>query len=603
MRINPILAKDLKKSALGRAKLKLFSKISGSEGYSPTKKQIVEFIESFSDEQHMLAEFFFSVLTIGNCRRQIFRGKANIANLNSALKKLDQFPVEKPVLYQFKTKYHDQELCAYVKGDRLRDVDGYVHTVIIFDHDAFPEELFSIIEVRSSQSAPEPAFNAAVGEKWKVFEKTDPAIFKDPALSICIDLLIDLANDNINSLVPMQQVSQPGFKKKLAPGLAGPKDKTLENLLAMVRQNKASCFLVELPLDQIIPHSYDHCFKIPLNVIKHAEESIESDNFTMLIYEKDGKYIMSDCYPAYLAFRKMGYEKVRVVIIGKEPPRGLSVIKKGGMELIPPIMVGPSGGYDDLDPSMKDLLLARYLKKLSVLDSSREIINSQCIVLTEDSKDIEMLEVLLQASEFNIDETLILSYKNCTNLDSLDITVKMVKKINPCTTLIIHRDRDYLLDQEVSNIVQRIKEADAIPFITNGTDVESYYINAAHIADLYPSLNPEVISTLIDRATNQTRAESIEFIKKHDHGERHKTKVSYLDDLISGIFESNKSRYRHGKKTLRVLKSLLQKETGNNVNITKPTLSLKDATLNEIALKIWNYGDAASPKAVDAIAD
>lgn len=585
MRINPTLKESLKKTSLGRAKLKMLYALSGREGYMPTKKQGVDFVHAHSEPFN---EFYGFLLTLGRCRAQTFKGKANIANLNSALKKLDQFPVEEPVFYQFKSKFNEDELCAYVKGDKLRDYGGYVYTVIIFDEECLPGAFRSVVEIRSSQDAPEPAFTATAETDWKVSSKEDPAIFEDPILSICIDLLIDLANNHLNPLIPMNQPSQPDFKSKQMAGTIEPKDKTLNNWLKLLGQGRAQCFVAEIPLEKIVPFSYDHCFKIPLYLIEFAESVIKTSNFEMLVYEADDMFVMSDCYPAYLAFRKVQYKTVRVVVVGQQSPKDVTIIKTGGIELIPPVMAMSSGGYDHLDGKMKNSLLDKYLKKLSMLNNGDDIMNAQCVVLTEDS-GIEMLEVLLQASEFNIDETLILSYKNCTNLDSLDITVKMIKNLNPYTTVLIHIDRDYKVEQEVVKSISRIQSADAIPFVTTGTDIESYFINVNHIADLYPTISRSVIEGIIEDATNQTRDASIEFIKKHEHGDKHKSKASYLDGVVVGIFESNKARYRHGKKTLGALKGLLQKETGTNVNLIKPTTSLKDEELNAVALKIWNY--------------
>lgn len=323
-------------------------------------------------------------------------------------------------------------------------------------------------------------------------------------------------------------------------------------------------------------------------LIDHAQEVIGNSEFAMLVYQEGDRYIMSDCYPAYLALRRMQRPIVRVVILSVDHPQNIVIVAQGGVELIPPMMGISSMGYDQLDPNMKDALLEKYLKKLHVLQSTNEIINARCVILTEDS-GVDILTCLLQASDFNVDETLVLSYKNCTNLDSLDISVNMIKNVNPYTTVIIHRDRDYMVDSEISKIVSRIEGADAVPFITAGTDIESYFINTDHINEVYPSISLARIDELIAKATHETSELSIELIKKHEHGDRHKGKPSHLDEFIPGMFESKKESFRHGKKTLGILKSFLQREVGSNIDLVKPTASLKDTSLSGLAATIWTF--------------
>lgn len=261
MKINPILHESLKATALGRAKLKVLFSLSKKDGIMPTKQAGIDFINSIPEEQFTVAEFFTALLTLRNCRMVILKSKSNFANLNSALKKLDQFPVTAPVFYQFKGKYNDTDLCAFVKGDRLRDFAGHMYTIYIFDEESMPNSFRSVVEVRSSQSNPEPAFRINHGSSFEHYAKTDPTIFENAILSTCVDLLIELANNHLNAVIPMSQVSQPDFKSKHLPEVEPPKDKTLFNLLRLVRQKKAQCFAADVPLNQIVPFSYEHCVK------------------------------------------------------------------------------------------------------------------------------------------------------------------------------------------------------------------------------------------------------------------------------------------------------------------------------------------------------
>ena len=48
----------------------------------------------------------------------------------------------------------------------------------------------------------------------------------------------------------------------------------------------------------------------------------------------------------------------------------------------------------------------------------------------------------------------------------------------------IHRDRDLLLDKEVDEICEKIKGDKIIPFVTEQSDIEAYFVTAKHISQI-----------------------------------------------------------------------------------------------------------------------
>lgn len=587
MKLDPTLKKNLNAFVVGRARIKLFTDITGKVDVVPSEKQRLDFVMKHADENLTLAEFYKNILTgQGRHKKEKFNGAGPPVGFKDAFRKLEKFPVDGPVFIEFTCDYFEEPLCAYIKPDELLDDNGYLYTIIIFNDNDLPS-MISIVRIAISATLSEPSLHVLTGEENQSYSKDDSALFDNSFLTICLHMLVSLADTHVNNLVPYSQVSDPDYNLNTLEGLVLSEDKTLKILLQALSEQKALCYVVEIPLSQVVPHSYTDCFKIPLYLIELAETNIQEAEYCMLVYQQGDHFVMSDSYPAYLAFRKLKRDKVNVVVLGTEKPKNVTIISTGGAELIPPLMATSTGDYDSLDDEMKELILQKYVNKLSALGSAKNLIDTKCIVLTEDS-GINILETFLEANNFNLDETLIFSYKNCTNLDSLDITIGMIRKINPNASIIIHRDRDYLVDSEIEKIIKRIELTGAFAFVTDGTDIESYYINAIHLVQLYPNLTHQTATQLIDNATEEGTAFSIEKIKKHEHG-AHWNKASHLDGVIHDIFNKDKERYRHGKKTLGLLTAGVQKKLQRNVNLIQPTDALMNSKINGIAQTIWPY--------------
>jgi hypothetical protein len=80
----------------------------------------------------------------------------------------------------------------------------------------------------------------------------------------------------------------------------------------------------------------------------------------------------------------------------------------------------------------------------------------------------------------------------------------------PHVKLTIHRDRDYMSAEASQKFEDRLKKANILPMLTEGADIESYFLCASHIHALNPSLIEGRIQQLIDQATSDTETKSIE---------------------------------------------------------------------------------------------
>ena len=117
--------------------------------------------------------------------------------------------------------------------------------------------------------------------------------------------------------------------------------------------------------------------------------------------------------------------------------------------------------------------------------------STKCIILTED-ENIRYINKLLESSGFHIDEIEIWSYKGCSKKDIALTLAAFIRKHAPLSKIIIHQDRDYLTDEEISQYKRELEGHNVSCFITSGTDVESHFISAEHINQLYPSISSKM---------------------------------------------------------------------------------------------------------------
>jgi predicted ATPase len=149
------------------------------------------------------------------------------------------------------------------------------------------------------------------------------------------------------------------------------------------------------------------------------------------------------------------------------------------------------------------------LLDLGALDSFEMISGGKCrvIVLTEDGKD-QKLQFLLEANGFIPGEYMLQSYKGVTNIAMAATIADFFLKQGKDTHVLIHRDRDCMLDDEVAWYFD--KERKKLPercllFITPLNDVEHQFCLAEHIA---ASLEIPIVeaSTTVERTIIQNNA-------------------------------------------------------------------------------------------------
>ena len=213
--------------------------------------------------------------------------------------------------------------------------------------------------------------------------------------------------------------------------------------------------------------------------------------------------------------------------------------------------------------------------------------HAKCIVLTEDALK-RGLEALLSASGIPMDDTLTLAYYGCTSPHNLRPLLELIRASNPQAKIVVHRDRDYLTDQEGTEWETKIRSMEAEPFLTLGVDIESHFLRADHLAELNGKTEAEM-DQLLRRATEECRELSIE---KYVNGRTDIAKkagtfralnLGQMATSAPQLVDGNAERYRHAKTVLKKARQLYQQDPRLRTHNQKSMVAARQMALK----KVW----------------
>ena len=212
----------------------------------------------------------------------------------------------------------------------------------------------------------------------------------------------------------------------------------------------------------------------------------------------------------------------------------------------------------------------------------------KCIFLTEDT-DKQFLKALLKANDFDLDQVDLRSYKGCTNINSAEMLGQYLKDKfgSDCPRIIVHIDKDYLTEEEVQNRIREYDKKGIRLFVTHGTDIESYFLKLEHICSCHTDLIKEDIEYLLRRAKDDKKERAISLLKLKEFGQKHQEKSSHLEEYFETIYHEKEDKLFHGKAVIKKFRELFQSRFKMNANLIKQTEYLKDETLKEAAVSIW----------------
>ncbi|MDP2302444.1 MAG: AAA family ATPase [Ignavibacteria bacterium] len=221
------------------------------------------------------------------------------------------------------------------------------------------------------------------------------------------------------------------------------------------------------------------------------------------------------------------------------------------------------------------------------IDSLSE--KNKCYVLTEDEKNQTLIKYF-HINGFNLHETKFVSYNGCDQINAAFILANYLMEQRPGSTVIIHRDSDYLTHEEIMKLKSRCESNKYYLFYTSGVDIESHFIIPEHINALYSKISIEAAERFIEQATDLSRQDSIKrFLNTSCQNQRPPKNDLYgVFQYVETQYQSNIKRFRYGKKVMGHLLSLIQKEIGKNPDLIQKTKFIRNYFLETIAKKLWN---------------
>jgi len=210
------------------------------------------------------------------------------------------------------------------------------------------------------------------------------------------------------------------------------------------------------------------------------------------------------------------------------------------------------------------------LMDIGALDSFDKLINGTVknVILSEDT-NLQMIRVIAEGSGFDMSETLIYSYKASSNLSSAYALCEFILESAPESMVIIHVDNDFFTEAEEASLRLKVEKCGAKAFITDGSDIESYFVIPEHIGELLGE-DPEAISEWLDElALAKHNKLTHKFSRKRDEAKNKLYKQDPAPDTLNLMGEAVPlpPEKRLGKFMLAEVRAAMHEKFGRTVNL------------------------------------
>ena len=214
------------------------------------------------------------------------------------------------------------------------------------------------------------------------------------------------------------------------------------------------------------------------------------------------------------------------------------------------------------------------------------------VVLTEDRRP-RLLQAVLEASGFDMADTVVMPYHGVSNVAAMNPLIRIVKRTNPNASVIVHRDRDYWLDEDIREWERSVRHERAMPLVSTGVDLEADAMTARHLAALNPQLDDGGAAELISAARDGARDDCIaKFVNGRISCER---KARRDRDLNHGELavrapaklSEEPERFYHGKLLLGAARREFRDRFGANLRVQEPSEHLAREDLRGEARRIF----------------
>jgi hypothetical protein len=224
---------------------------------------------------------------------------------------------------------------------------------------------------------------------------------------------------------------------------------------------------------------------------------------------------------------------------------------------------------------------------------------TRAIVLTED-ENVRPLEALLESSGFVLDETAVLPYFGVSTPKQLRPLVRVIQDNNPAAKIVVHRDRDYMNDDEGREWEEKMRRLQVEPFLTTGVDLESHFLNVRHLDAVNDKGSESDFEDLLQNARVSTKDKSIaKYVNGRIVVERAKGTHATIDHGMLAVEAANTVgdnlvSKAHGKTVLKQLRTDFRAKYGSELQIMRPSEHITVRELQTIASKTFKQQEKLS---------
>jgi len=249
--------------------------------------------------------------------------------------------------------------------------------------------------------------------------------------------------------------------------------------------------------------------------------------------------------------------------------------------------------------------VASLLLDLGALDSVDYFANVQLkyLVMTED-QNTSLLKSLLWSSGFSPDDTEVVSYSGCSKVEAATVLGRFIKSKASSVVVIVHRDCDYLATDDVDKYCEHLAGHGLYPFVTDGNDIESYFLNVDHLSECNPGMEKAKIEELVEQAIKEARDATIKAMVNMRTSDAFKKRSNSNWQVDHGAialavtkeFDDNPKGSVRGKEALGLLKAKIQQELKQN-----PQIALQSQFLAVPQLRKILQDSAAKPDILELV--
>ncbi|QBK04648.1 ATPase [Hylemonella gracilis] len=213
------------------------------------------------------------------------------------------------------------------------------------------------------------------------------------------------------------------------------------------------------------------------------------------------------------------------------------------------------------------------LVEIGALNAGERLGNPTHIFLTEDASH-DILELLLEASGYDLEQCEIMSYSGCTQIATATALISHLRRTAPNARYVLHRDRDFLPADQLAEFSAKFARMQVSAFLPTGNDLESFFLTREHLAATC-AVTVEVADEVLSAAFNTRRAElTAKYVNTVVENQRRAGERPNSGEIAvecANLLTGPHSPAAHGKVLLKAVRDELR-----NRGIADRLLSLSD---------------------------